>query len=282
MKPLLPTNDFVFKKVFGENRRILEDFLKSVLDLPPDEFKGLTVMNPDLEQEFIDDKLGVLDVKVNLRSGKVIDVEMQVRHQASIWQRMNFYTSKMVVEQLKSGFSYDKINRVISILIADFVMVVESAAYHHRFRLYDEKNGVRFPDSDEINTLELPKISETDITPLGNWLHFFKARTEEDFMNAAEKNPAIDEAWGIIKILSGDERQRALAESREKYHHDMASCISDGRRAGLQEGRMEGVQEEKLNVALTALGDNIPHTLIAKLTGLSIEEIERLAAEIKH
>jgi predicted transposase/invertase (TIGR01784 family) len=121
-------------------------------------------------------------------------------------------------------------------------------------------------------------------------------------MKAAEKNPAINEAWGIIKVLSGDERQRALAESREKYHRDMQAWLSDARHEGLseglkegrqkgmqegrlegkQEGRMEGVQEEKLNVARTALGDNIPHTLIAKLTGLSIEEIERLAVELKH
>ncbi len=30
---LSPTNDFVFKKVFGENTAVLSDFLMSVLDL---------------------------------------------------------------------------------------------------------------------------------------------------------------------------------------------------------------------------------------------------------
>ena len=34
LKPLSPTNDFVFKKVFGGNLKVLEDFLKAVLDLP--------------------------------------------------------------------------------------------------------------------------------------------------------------------------------------------------------------------------------------------------------
>ena len=38
-KPLSPTNDFVFKKVFGENMTALEDFLKAVLDLPAEEYR---------------------------------------------------------------------------------------------------------------------------------------------------------------------------------------------------------------------------------------------------
>ncbi|GHU20885.1 hypothetical protein FACS189475_10090 [Betaproteobacteria bacterium] len=31
-------------------------------------------------------------------------------------------------------------------------------------------------------------------------------------MQAAQNNPAIAKAWGVIKVLSGDERARALAE----------------------------------------------------------------------
>jgi len=52
-KPLSPTNDFVFKKVFGENLTVLEDFLQAVLDLPPEEYRGLTVVDPKLSQDFI-------------------------------------------------------------------------------------------------------------------------------------------------------------------------------------------------------------------------------------
>ncbi|GHU20882.1 hypothetical protein FACS189475_10080 [Betaproteobacteria bacterium] len=128
-KLLLPTNDFVFKKIFGENTEVLSDFLQAVLDLPAEEYQGLTVVDPNLEREYIEDKLGVLDVKVHTKSGKVIDVEVQVKSQRSIWKRMAFYTAKMVVEQVKSGDKYQQINRVISILIADFLMIKENDAY---------------------------------------------------------------------------------------------------------------------------------------------------------
>lgn len=282
MKLLLPTNDFVFKKIFSEKLGALEDFLKSVLDLPPDEYKELKVVNPELEQKFPDDKLGVLDVKVLLNSGKVVDVEMQVQGQTSIWKRMNFYTSKMVVDQIKSGFQFGKINRAISIVIADFVMVREDEVYHHCFRLYDEKNGVRYPDSTEINTLELPKIKRPDGTPLGDWMEFFRGKTKEDFMKAAAKNPAIKEVLDHIIYLSGDEQERALADSREKYRMDRYAWEADAREEGLEKGIQKGRQEATLNIARTALHKNMPFLDIADLTGLSLEEIERLASEQKH
>jgi predicted transposase/invertase (TIGR01784 family) len=281
LKPLSPINDFVFKKVFGENLAVLEDFLKAVLDLPAEEYQGLTVVDPSLDREYLEDKLGVLDVKVNTRSGQVIDVEVQVKAQRSIWKRLNFYTSKMVVEQVKSGYQYDRINRVISILIADFVMIRENGAYHNRFRLYDEKTGARFPDSVEINVLELPKMKEADGTHLGDWMRFFRARSAEEFMTVAENNPAIEKAWGVIKVLSGDERARALADLREKARMDLASYLSDARYEGRQEGLQEGLQKGLFAVACNLLRKKTPCEDIAETTGLSLEEVKRLAAELE-
>jgi predicted transposase/invertase (TIGR01784 family) len=276
LKPLSPTNDFVFKKVFGGNLTVLKDFLMAVLDLPAEEYKELEVIDPNLDREFIEDKLGVLDVKINTWSGKVVNVEVQVKQQRSIWKRILFYISKMVVEQVKSGYQYDQINRVISILIADFVVIKENDAYHNRFRLYDEKTGARFPDSIEINVLELPKLQEPDGTPLGNWMRFLSAKTEDDFMTAAQTNPAINEAWGVIKVLSGDERTRALADAREKARMDLDSWLGDARYEGRQEGRQEGIFE----VARNALRERLPVETVVKLTGLSLEEVKRLAADL--
>ncbi len=272
LQPLLPTNDFVFRKIFSENLTVLQSFLSAVLDLPVDEYKDLTVVDPNLSREYIEDKLGILDVKVTTKSGKVLDIEVQVKQYRSIWQRMLFYTSKMITEQVKKRDKYDQISRVISILIADFVMIKENDAYHNCFRLYDEKTGAHYPNLIEINTLELPKIHEGDGTQLGNWLRFFNATTEEDFMNIAQTNPAINEAWGHIRVLSGDEQARALAEAREKHRMDLDAYLDDA--------RYEGRQEEKFDVARNALREKLPVATVAKLTGLSLDEIERLAADL--
>ncbi|MDR0723058.1 MAG: Rpn family recombination-promoting nuclease/putative transposase, partial [Treponema sp.] len=63
---LPPTDDWVFKLLFGDQRNqyILVRFLSSFVELPPEEYQGLTFLNPHLKPEAEDDKLGILDVKV--------------------------------------------------------------------------------------------------------------------------------------------------------------------------------------------------------------------------
>jgi predicted transposase/invertase (TIGR01784 family) len=267
LKPLSPTNDFVFKKVFGENMTVLADFLKSVLDLPAEEYHGLTVVDPSLDREFAEDKQGILDIKINTSAGKVLAVELEVKPQDFIWQRILFYISKMVAEQVKSGYEYTSINRAIIILIADFVMVKGNKDYHNRY-LFRNDHMECFQDSSEIHILELPKLPEADETHLSNWLRFLRAKTEEDYMSVSETNPAIKEAWGVIKVLSGDERARALAEAREKARLDLDSMLGEARRKGI------------IEVARNLLREKTPVEVIAKATGMTLEEVRRCAADL--
>ncbi|MDR1398017.1 MAG: Rpn family recombination-promoting nuclease/putative transposase, partial [Desulfarculales bacterium] len=38
-------------------------------------------------------------------------MEIQVRRQPSIWKRLLFYSAKLLVEQIKKGSQYQRINR---------------------------------------------------------------------------------------------------------------------------------------------------------------------------
>jgi predicted transposase/invertase (TIGR01784 family) len=281
-KLLSPKNDFVFKKIFGEHLRVLADFLMAVLDLPADEYLGLEVLDPVLPAENIDDKYCVLDVRVHTRSGTVIDIEIQVRREDFIWKRMEFYGAKMLVEQAKSGDAYGSLPRVICILITDFVLIEENAEAHNRFRLYDERTKTRFPGLMEINVLEIPKVREGDASRVACWLRFFAATKEGQFMELAQRSPALNEAWGVIRRLSADESARAIAEAREKARMDMASYRASGRQEGLREGRQEGLREgeqKRLREFVhNAFREKLPLETIGKLTGLSLEEVRQLAS----
>jgi predicted transposase/invertase (TIGR01784 family) len=111
-------------------------------------------------------------------------------------------------------------------------------------------------------------------------MRFFSATTEEDFMNAAQTNPAIKEAWGVIKVLSGDERNRALAEAREKARMDLDSFLGDARYEGRQEGLQEGRQAGVIGVARNLLRKKMTHEDVVDATGLSLEEVKRLASDL--
>jgi predicted transposase/invertase (TIGR01784 family) len=273
---LSPKNDLIFRKIFGENIQILSSFLQSVLDLPIEEYQGLEVVDPHLEREYIDGKLGILDIKIHTSTKKVIDVEIQVRLQRSIWKRLLFYIAKMLLGQIKKGNRYEQINRVITIYIADHILIKENDVYHNRFRLYDANTKTYFPDLIEINTLELPKVRESDRSQLSNWMRFLSAKDEKEFEMVAQTNPAIAEAWGVVKVLSGDERARALAEAREIARMD----YEDNYDGAYQEGKQEGLQEGKLEVARNLLRKKLSVDDVAEATGLSLDEVEQLASSL--
>ena len=87
-----PRNDAMFKMLFGDGRDIdiLTSFLQAALDLPAEDYEEVTLVAPHLAREHPGDKLGVLDVKVRTRTGKLIDVEIQVCDQAQMRERIIF------------------------------------------------------------------------------------------------------------------------------------------------------------------------------------------------
>ena len=164
---LSPRSDVIFKLFFSDERNIelLTDFLKAVLDIPADEYDEVSIIDPHLLREHPADKLGILDVKLKTKTGKIINIEIQVSPSDTMQERIIYYGAKLITEQLGKSDDYENIKRVISIIVTDYPMLEESPSYHHRFILYDPVNKVAFSNMLEVNTLELPKLpSDSDGT----------------------------------------------------------------------------------------------------------------------
>ncbi|MDR3301936.1 MAG: Rpn family recombination-promoting nuclease/putative transposase, partial [Spirochaetaceae bacterium] len=122
---LLPKNDFLFKLIFGDerNKKLLESFLHAVLQFADDEFDvefDVEFLDPHLKREFKDDKLCILDIRLRTKSGKHLEIELQVAETANIFERICYYKAEMLAGQLRKGDWYDNVKKVISITIADF------------------------------------------------------------------------------------------------------------------------------------------------------------------
>jgi predicted transposase/invertase (TIGR01784 family) len=259
---LSPKNDFVFKQLFGDSTHIapLADFLQAALGLPAEEFAGLAVADPNLNPEREGDKHCILDVRITTRSGRDVDVEIQVEPTDELCDRIQFYTAKMVSGKVKSGDSYKGMAQSVSIVILDFQLWKNDERYHHCFMLYDPKAELAYPNSMEIHTLELPKRpADSDGTGLWDWLAFLSSKTREEFDSLAGKGSAMAEAVARLMELSADEKMRMQADAREKFLWDNASRVR--------------------TIARRLLGMKMSVTDIASATGLPETEIERLAME---
>jgi predicted transposase/invertase (TIGR01784 family) len=158
----------------------------------------------------------------------------------------------MISEQINFGDDFDKIERVISIVIAGETLIQDSPNYHHRFTLYDPKADVEFTDLIEIHTIELMKLpTNTDGTALYDWAKFiayvfqksFQAETEEELDMVAERNPQIKQAAVKLRVMSADERARDMLERRIKGERDLRMWQKDAMEKGLTKGRAEGLAE---------------------------------------
>jgi predicted transposase/invertase (TIGR01784 family) len=74
-----------------------------------------------------------------------------------------------------------------------------------------------------------------------------------------------------------------LAETLKKMEEDVMLAreegIAEGKVEGKVKGRAEGIEEGILKVAKNMLSKNITLDLIVEVTGLSIEQIEKLKTE---
>jgi predicted transposase/invertase (TIGR01784 family) len=256
------------------SKEILTDFLLAVLSLSPDEYDEITIQNPFLLQEYKGDKLGILDVKLKLKSGKILNIEVQVDPMPFMESRILFYVSKLITEQIGESDQYEKIKRVISIIITGHPLIKQSEKYHHHFGLYDIESKVLLTDALEIHTLEVPKARKVDEdsekADLLNWMKFFDARTEEDLNMLAQKSPAMKRATLRLLELSADEKARQLYEARLKEQRD-----SYARERGAEKNAL-------LVVAQNLIARGRPVDEIVEDTGLTREEVADLLVSNDH
>ncbi|MDR3230270.1 MAG: Rpn family recombination-promoting nuclease/putative transposase [Synergistaceae bacterium] len=293
---LLPLrSDLIFKLVFGDRRYIgiMRAFLLAALDIPAGEYEGLEIVDPHLERDRPDDKLGILDVRLQLTNRKLISVEIQVREVPFMAERVAFSTGRNLSRQIFPGQSYGQIARVVTIVIANYNMIVADNFYHHIFRLYDGDKGVLLTDAMEIRTLELGKLPEArgvgeKENELLDWLRLIRSEREEEIEMLATKTPEMKMAVGRLKKLSLDERTRMLCEAREMAIMDemarneaaLAKGLTKGREEGREEGRTKGREEGEHNkareVALKMLARGLEPGEVAEISGLSPDEMEAL------
>ncbi|MGI6488163.1 MAG: Rpn family recombination-promoting nuclease/putative transposase [Syntrophothermaceae bacterium] len=293
-----PKVDVVFKQVFGaeENKHILISLLNAVLGWTGErQIAAVQILNPYLEQEYIDDSYGILDIKMQLGSGELVDVEMQIGDRANMERRSTFYICRIFGDQKIVRGRYQDLNRAIGINILDFIRIKDSQNYHTRFRLRECDENIDLTDAIEIHFIELPKLDAKLANyenPLDRWAMFLKGWDNMELLERlSEEDPAIAQARKALEKMASDPRAKEIYEQRLKAIMDRNSDLYEaelrGRREGKEEGKKEGVREGKregktekaYEVARTALLEGLEPIVVEKITGLPLETIQKLKTE---
>ena len=176
-------NDFVFKKTFGTiaNKLALISLLNAILR-PSIPIVDVTIKNPYNLQDFLDDKLSILDIKAIDANGAIYDIEMQLTIFEGLVKRIVFYGCEVYAGQLSAGDDYTELRPVYAICFVNGKLWKDSKKVHHAFRLIDIDSRRVLEETIEIHTLELGmyNMTEADLAQLPQQV------CQEFFCGAAE------------------------------------------------------------------------------------------------
>ena len=282
-----PKSDVVFKKIFGEHPHLLKSFLNAILPLADDrQIVELEYLPVEQIPEIPAFKRTIVDVKCRDQQGQIFIVEMQVEWGKYFMQRLLFGSAQAYVKQLRPGEQYHLLNPVYGLGLIDSIFDKDTPDWYHHYGLVRLDN----PEQELINGLtlvfvELPKFKIN--TPEDKklkvlWLRFMRELNEQ----TREVDPAllaVSEIKEAIGLAEQAGYTAAELNEYEAYWKQVSSektlrleALTEGLQKGLEKGRVEGRVEALTEMAKKLKGEGMALNVIAKLTSLSIEQIEKL------
>lgn len=229
------------------------------------------------------------DLLIEDSQGETILLEIQNNNEFAYYQRILFGLSKQFTEYINRGKGYDHIRKIYSVNIVYFNLGNGTdVVYHGKTEFRGIHNGELLNLSPfqrqkfnvsavsdlypEYYILKVNDFNKWSKIPLEQWIYFLNTGN----IPADATAPGLGEAREKLRL-----ERMSKAELNAYYHHldnvvilrdNIVTARGEGRLEGRAEGRAEGKLEDAQN--LKRLGVSVD--IIAKATGLSVEEIETL------
>ena len=228
--------------------------------------------------------MGVLDIKARLDDDQICNIEMQVVKSTNIEKRIMFYWSKLYSGEIKEGDDYNELYKTIAILIADFELnnLREIEKFHTKWEIREEEySKIILTEVLEIHIIMLPKlikqlnknsISKKDKAVLWSLFMQNPKGLGEKIMS---ENEDIKKANEELEKISADKHEQYLVHLRQKHIMDTKAVEE----YGYLRGKEEGEKEKLIEMVKAMIEKGLTIEMIADISKLSVEEIEKLAKE---
>ena len=310
-----PKHDPIFKSLFTQNtedsQKALTAFLSVILS---QQIINVTLGQNELPIESEKDKQSIFDLSCyTADSEKVMNVEMQgLNIYNSFDKRSEYHVAHLLNHYVTKGLDWDKVPSAIMISVLNFVYDSNDESGLLKYSMRKEDGTTLESSRLMIVYLELPKYDKVidepieKLTAVEKWAKFFlyanckeKADyvrklvdSEEGIMYAMKALDSIsqsDEEWrrerDYIDAVNTEIsiRNTAIREGvKQGIEQGIAQGFQQGIQQGLQQGIQQGARENAIESAKNFLKMKIgSYEQIAQGTGLTLEEVMKLAEEIK-
>jgi len=311
-KYISPFTDFGFKKLFGTelNKDLLIDFLNELLQAETGKIVGLTYLSTEQLGMIPDMRKAIFDIYCENERGEKFIVELQKAKQNYFKDRSIYYSTFPIQQQAEKGNWNFKLKAVYTIGILDFVFDEDKQdhdVFHHEVKLVDKSTQKVFYDKLTYIYLEMPKFKKCEEeleTHFDKWLYVLKNLEYLTNRPAKLQEKVFAKLFEQAEIANYSEREYHEYEQSLKVYRDLKNVIDtafeDGMAEGITKGRMEGIEEGiakgreegieegiakgreegiEEGIRLTAKrlkAKGMTINVIADITGLNAEDIDKL------
>ncbi|WP_052599827.1 Rpn family recombination-promoting nuclease/putative transposase [Aureispira sp. CCB-QB1] len=284
-KYINPLTDFGFKKLFGvePNKELLIDFLNQLLP-SIHQIKNLTYTKNEHLGSSEYERKAIFDLYCESESGEKFIVEVQKAKQNFFKDRSVYYSTFPIQEQAKKGDWNFKLAAVYTIGILDFIFDEHKTQNEllHTVKLKDQNDNVFYNKLTYIY-IELPKFTKSDNelqSKFDKWLYVFRHLANLQNRPVVLQERIFKKLFEAAEIAKFTPKEKEQYEESLKYYRDLKNVVDSSKEEGIKEGREKGIKEGKvkksIEVAKEMKTDGFSLEKIARYTGLSIEEIQKL------
>ena len=291
--------DFGFKYCMSDPI-IMKSFLNALLEGDVEKITSVTFENVEMPRDTINQRGVTFDLHCTTETGDTILIEMQNSYQKFFKTRANFYIFNLMSKKIRRGIEWGKMENDITRIIGIFIMGDGLTGLNDAITCTAEcnvKTGEIFWDRHRKYFINLPKFKfdAENITTKDIWINFFKNLGDMDKIHKSVYERADE---GLLRLLEKAKVAALTDEERDVYEASMKRLEDEvdmeelgykigmeegldigrkeGREEGRKEGREEGERNKSIQIATGMKQEGLDSALIAKLTNLSLEEIEKL------
>ena len=265
--------DFLFGREV--EKELLIDFLNDLL-VGEHIITDIQFLNNEQQPEVKTERGIIYDIYCVTDTGERIIVEMQNREQPYFKDRALFYLSRAITQQAKKGIWDFQLDAVYGVFFMNFVMDKDMPAkIRTDIILSDRDTGKLFNNKFRQIFIELPNFSKEEDeceNDFERWIYILKHMDTLDRMPFKARKAVFERLEKLASKANMTQEERAQYEEEWKIYNDYFNTLDFAE----QKGRREGRQEVLIETARKFKEMGFTTEMIAKGTGLSKEEIEKL------
>jgi len=256
-----------------ETRNYKAKLIHLITGLDYDKLLHATYISKELPVTNKNDKTYNTDIVIEVDK-HVLNIEMNNTYYKGLFLKNNTYLNKIRSEVFEVGDDYLDVEGVIQINIDNFTHYKGNKLIY-KFEMREESTGELECEKLESYHIDLEYLKNNCYNEEGNSLETLLQLfivEDEELLDKLRRKEDMEKAVNELERLSSDSRIIGLYDAEKVARKTLNTQLKSAKLDGIEEGE----KNKQLEIAKNMKNESMDNKLIAKITGLSIEDIINL------